>query len=239
MAITTRAVGYDHEGAKFEGMLAYDDSRKGARPAVIVSHAWAGRSDIEIGYAKKLAALGYAGFALDLYGGAKVAADREECQKLMMPLATNRPKLQARLLRIVDVVKGLPEVDAAKVAVIGFCFGGLCALDAARAGADIKGAASFHGILTPPGNTAGKTIKGKIAVYHGWDDPMVKPETVLALAKELTEAKADWTITAFGGAMHAFMTPGANDPDFGTVYNEKIARRAWASLEDFLKECFG
>lgn len=238
MAITTRAITYEHEGDTLEGVLAVDDAQKGPRPAVLISHAWAGRSDAEIGFAKDLAKLGYTGFALDLYGKGVLGASKEENQALMTPFLENRARLQSRLLHIVDVVKKQDEVDAGKVAAMGFCFGGLCVLDLARAGGDVKGVASFHGLFNAPDNLKEKNIKAKIIAYHGWDDPMVPPDDVVALGKELTAAGADWRILAHGGAMHAFMAKEANDPDFGTVYNEKAATRSWASFQDFLKECF-
>ncbi len=238
MPITTTPIDYSHQGNSLEGFLAIDPSVSGKRPAVLVSHAWAGRGEIEEKYAIRLAELGYAGFALDLYGKGILGKTQTECQALMAPLAQNRPHLQARLLHIIDVVKALPEVDPSKIVAMGFCFGGLCVLDIARTGADIRGVASFHGLLSPPGNTSGNKIKAKVIAFHGWDDPMVKPDDVKALGEELTEAGADWQIHAYGGTMHAFTNPGANDPAFGTVYNERAAERSWASFKVFLAECF-
>lgn len=238
MAIHTRAIGYSHGGHAYEGLLAFGDAPAGKRPAVLISHAWAGRGPIEEEYARRLAELGYAGFALDLYGKGVFGKTTEECQALMTPLASNRPHLQERLLHVIEVVKGLPDIDASRIAIMGFCFGGLCALDVARTGADIRGAASFHGLFGAPGNTKGRKIKAKVIAFHGYDDPMVKPEDVVALGNELTEAGADWQIHAYGGVMHAFTNPQANDPAFGTVYNKRAADRAWASLKLFLAECF-
>jgi dienelactone hydrolase len=237
MAIETRAVEYAHNGKTFEGLLALDSAKSGKRPAILVSHAWAGRGPVEESYAKRIAELGYAGFALDLYGKGVFGKTTEECQKLMTPLAQTRPLLQARLLNAVDIVRKLPEVDASKIVVMGFCFGGLCALDVARTGADVKGVASFHGLFGPPGNTKGNKIKAKVIAFHGWDDPMVKPDDVKALGAELTEAGADWQIHAYGGVMHAFTNPDANDPAFGTVYNKRAADRSWESFKLFLAEC--
>ncbi|MBB5519296.1 dienelactone hydrolase family protein [Amphiplicatus metriothermophilus] len=239
MTVTTRAIEYEHLGKTFEGVLAWDDVQTGALPAVLIAHAWAGRTENEVEFAKRIAGLGYAGFALDLYGKGIVGASKEENQKLMSPFLEDRGMLQSRLQRIVDVVKDQPEVDSKKIAIMGFCFGGLCALDLARTGAEIRGAASFHGLFNPPGDTQGKKIKAKVIAFHGWDDPMVPPEDVVALGKELTEAGADWQIHAYGGTMHAFTNPEANDPDFGTVYNKTAADRAWTSFQTFLKECFG
>ncbi|MCA8888378.1 MAG: dienelactone hydrolase family protein [Parvularculaceae bacterium] len=238
MAIKKRAVEYDYDGKTYEGLLAVDAAASGKRPAVVISHAWAGRTDMENAFAEKVAAMGYAAFALDLYGKGVTGSSTEENQKLMTPFVEDRAMLQARMKNVVDVVRGLDEVDAKKVAAIGFCFGGLCVLDLARAGADVNGVASFHGLFTPPGNTAGKKITSKVLALHGWNDPMVPPDAVTALAKELTDAGADWQIHAYGGVMHAFTNKAANDPSFGTVYDARADRRSWMAAEDFLKECF-
>lgn len=238
MTIKTRKVDYIHDGKMFEGLLAVDEATAARRPAVLISHAWAGRGPVEEDYAKRLAALGYAGFALDLYGKGVFGKTTEECQALMTPLASNRPNLQARLLTVVEVVRKLPEVDASKIAIMGFCFGGLCALDVARTGADIKGAAAFHGLFAAPGNTKGTKIRAKVIAFHGWDDPMVTPDAVKAFGEEMTEAGAEWQVHAYGGVMHAFTNPDANDPSFGTVYNKRAADRSWESMKLFLEECF-
>ena len=238
MTILTRPIEYEHNGATLEGVLAYDDAQPGERPLVLVSHAWAGRTEFEVEMAKKLAGLGYAGFALDLYGKGVRGTSTEENQALMTPFVEDRALLQSRLLNIVEVARALPEANARKTAALGFCFGGLCVLDIARTGADLKGVASFHGLFNPPGNTDGNKISAKVIAFHGYDDPMAKPADLVALGDELTAAGADWQIHAYGGVMHAFTNPQANDPDFGTVYNQAAADRSWASLVEFLAECF-
>ncbi len=238
MTIETRSIDYDLNGGAHEGLLAIDSSNASARPVVLISHAWGGRGDVEDGYAKKLAALGYAGFALDLYGKGKRGETTEECQALMTPFMEDRAMLQERLLSTIDYVAGLPEVDENNIAIMGFCFGGLCALDVARSGRAIKGAASFHGLFAPNGLDASGDIKAKVIAFHGWDDPMATPDDVKALAEEMTARNADWQLHGYGGTMHAFTNPAANDPDFGTVYNETAANRAWAAMENFLAEIF-
>ncbi len=238
MAVETTLVEYEFNGETFEGALCMDSGLTTPTPAVLVSHAWAGRTDVEIGMAQKLAALGYVGFAHDLYGKGKFGTTTEECQALMNPLASDRAGLQARLNNILNVVKERPEVDPAQVAAIGFCFGGLCVLDMARAGMDVKGVASFHGLFAAPDNIDNPSIDAKVIAFHGFDDPMAKPDDMVAFAHEMTKANADWQIHAYGGTMHAFTNPNANDPAFGTVYNETAAARSWGALEDFLAECF-
>lgn len=239
MAITTRTIDFEFGGKAYEAFLAADASWPAKKPAVLVFHAWAGRGAVEESYARKLAALGYVGVAFDLYGKGVYGRTTAECQALMTPLAQDRPHLQERLLHGVDIVRAQPEADPAQIAAMGFCFGGLCALDAARTGADLKGAASFHGLFAPPGNTQGRKIKAKVIAFHGFDDPMVKPDDVAGLGRELTEAGADWQIHVYGGVMHAFTNPQANDRNFGVVYDKRAADRSWDSMTRFLAECFG
>src|SRR3546814_6319551 len=154
----------------------------------------------------------------------------------MNPLMADRAGLQSRLLHWVDVVRALPEVDGDRIAAMGFCFGGLCALDLARTGVDVRGVASFHGLLGAPGNREGTSIKSRVIAFHGWDDPMAPPDHVTALGEELTRAGADWQIHAFGGTMHAFTNPRAADPESGLLYNPVAANRAWASFEGRTEE---
>jgi len=236
--IKERLVEYRHSGKTFEGFLAFDDAVASPRPAVMVSHAWAGRGPFECDKARALARLGYAGFALDLYGQGVLGASNEENSALMQPLIQDRALLQSRLRQALDTVRALPEVDPARVAAIGFCFGGLCVLDLARTGADLRGVASFHGLFVPPGNLAGRKIRARVLALHGNDDPMVPVEQVVALEKELTAAGCDWQIHVYGGTRHSFTNPQANNPDFGTVYNAAADRRSWRTLVDFLGEIF-
>lgn len=238
MTIQTRLVEYQHNGDVLEGWLAWDDSLAGARPGVLVSHAFRGRERFECERAEDLARLGYVGFALDLYGKGVSAADNDEAFALMAKFTADRPMLQARLDSAIAALREQAEVDASQLAAIGYCFGGMCVLDMVRTGAPLAGVASFHGALAAPDNTAGKRISGRVLVEHGWDDPMVPPEQVLAFIEEMNAAQADWQLHAHGNTVHSFTNPHANDPDFGTVYSESANRRSWQSLQNFLGELF-
>jgi dienelactone hydrolase len=238
MAIISNTVGYLDGDVLLEAFFAYDDSFSGRRPAVLINHTWAGRDDFVAEKAKKIAALGYVGFAVDMYGKGVLGSSAQENAKLMQPFMESRPMLQKRMLAALYAVKLMPWVDDSKIAAMGFCFGGLCSLDLARTGADLKGVVSFHGLLAAPGNTQGNAIKAKILALHGHDDPMGPVEQVLAFEQEMTEAGADWQLHTFGNTMHAFTNPTANDPAFGTVYQPDADRRSWQAMENFLTEIF-
>ena len=112
-----------------------------------------------------------------------------------------------------------------QIVVAGYCFGGQCALDLARSGADIAAAVSFHGLFDPPGLPPQK-ISAKVVAFHGWDDPMVPPEKVVALGKELTEAGCDWQIHAYGHVGHGFTNPHASDASDRRSRLQRARRRA-------------
>ncbi len=238
MAIVSNTVGYTDGDVLLEAFFAFDDSFSDRRPAVLINHAWGGRDDFVAEKAKKLAALGYFGFAVDMYGKGILGSSPEENAKLMQPLMDDRAMLQQRMKAALYAVRLLPWVDDSKIAAIGFCFGGLCSLDLARTGADLKGVVSFHGLLDAPDNTQGNAVKAKVLALHGHDDPMVSSEQVLAFEQEMTKAGADWQLHTYGNTMHAFTNPVANDPAFGTVYQPDADRRSWIAMENFLTEIF-
>ena len=236
--IKERLVEYNYQGTVAEGFLAYDDSSEAARPGILVSHAWGGRGEFECQKARELAQLGYAGFALDLYGKGVLGSGPEENAGLMQPFLEDRKMLQDRLTLSLEIMKSLPQVDDGRTAAIGYCFGGLCVLDLARIGTGINGVVSFHGLFNPPGNTEGTAIRAKVLALHGNDDPMVPVDMVTALEQELSKAGADWQIHVYGNAMHAFTNPQANNADMGTVYQADADRRSWRAMENFLVEIF-
>jgi dienelactone hydrolase len=234
--IIAEPIDYALEGKPHQGLLVRDDAHDGPRPTVVSFHAWDGRTAAHDQFAHRLAALGWNAFSADLYGKGVVGNTTEECQALMNPFVGDRARLRAMLLATIDAVAGLPQVDAGKVAAIGFCFGGLCVLDLARAGAPLKGVASFHGLFTPPGLPLATPIGPKVIAFHGWADPMATPDSVVAFGEEFTAAGADWQLHGFGGALHAFMNEGANMPEMGILYDANVAARAWQGMAKFLEE---
>jgi dienelactone hydrolase len=226
---------YRDSEAVLEGFLCYDESQPGPRPAVIINHAWGGRDEFVERKARRLAWSGYACFALDNYGKGRRGGTPELNAALMTPFMNDRALLRRRLLAGLAAVKSLPIVDSKRIAVMGFCFGGLCALDFARANADVRGVVSIHGMLKPSGLTEPK-INARVLMLHGYDDPLSPPEEVLAVAREFTAAGADWQLHAYGHTVHAFTNPVANNRAGGMQYDEAADRRSWHALEEFLGE---
>ncbi len=238
MPLQSRLISYFDGDTELEGYFAFDSSSETPEPGVLISHMWGGRVEFVCEVADRLAALGFNSMALDMYGKGVFGKNAEENMALMTPFLEDRMLLQRRMLLALDTLKAQPEVDAGKVAAIGYCFGGLCVLDLARTGANIAGVVSLHGLFTPPENTEGNPIRAKILALHGNDDPMVPPEQVQSLQQELTSAGADWQLHTYGGTMHAFTLPEANDEAAGTVYNPDSDHRSWQSLLNFFDEIF-
>jgi dienelactone hydrolase len=220
-------------------VIVHDETGR-VLPTVIIIPTVMGVQPLEIGFAEKLVALGYHAVVADIFGRRFTpVVDRDAAFAAMNELGADRAALCDRLLAIVEEVRKREHVDAGKVAVIGYCFGGKCALDVARSGADVAGVAAFHGLFDPPGLPA-NAIKAKVLAMHGWDDPMVPPEAVVALGQELTAAGADWQIHAYGHVGHGFTNPRASEIGIeGVFYHEAAARRSWSSLVNFLAEVLG
>ena len=228
----------EFEGESLESVfVGRRDGEK--RPTVVLIPTVMGVSDLELKFGRQLVELGFNAFVADLFGKKFRGAQRDVCFGEMNRLGSDRVALRRRLIAIVDQARGLDEVDEGKVVVAGYCFGGKCALDVARTGIDIAGVVSFHGLFDPPGWEVGK-IKAKVLVLHGWDDPMAKPESVVALGRELTAAAADWQIHAYGHVGHGFTNPNASSLQIdGVFYHELAAERSWTAFVNFLEEVLG
>lgn len=227
-----------HDGQQeLEGYLARPAAAGARAPVVLVAHAWGGQDDFARAKADMIASLGYIGFAIDVYGKGRRGNSPEENSKLMMPWVENRGALRTRLMSAVDAAAKIDGGDPARMAVIGFCFGGLCAFDLARANArGVKAAIGFHALFGAPNLGAQAPIGAKVLALHGYDDPMATPEQMVGFAKEMTDAQADWQVVAYGGTGHAFTNPHAHDRASGMFYREIIADRAFAAMRGLLAE---
>lgn len=235
----TDYIEYQDGDTTLEGYFAWEDSAAEPRPVVLVAHDWSGRRELACDAAERMVDLGYAGFALDLYGQGIFGKDGDTAgnSALMTPFAEDRALLRRRMKVALDAVKELPQVDSSRVAAIGYCFGGMAVLELARSGADVEGVICIHGLLHQ-GEISNAKIVAKVLCLHGHDDPMGPPDKVLAFEQEMTEAKADWQMHVYGGAKHAFTNPQANDKELGTVYNSAVNQRAQRAVADFLAELF-
>jgi dienelactone hydrolase len=239
--VVTKRVEYKDKDAVLDGFLAYDDAAKGKLPGVLIVHEWKGEGEYEQERAKMLAKLGYVAFAADIYGKGVRPTDSEEAGKLAGKFKEDRPLLRERALAGLKVLESQPKVDAARIAAIGYCFGGTTVLELARAGADIRGVASFHGGLSTPMPAEAGKVTAKVVVYTGADDPSVKEDERAAFRDEMDKAKADWVMTVYSHTVHAFTNPhtvGKNAKPGMAEYNPESDHRSWASLQDNFKEWF-
>ncbi|MCX5890643.1 MAG: dienelactone hydrolase family protein [Deltaproteobacteria bacterium] len=207
--LVTKTVEYQQDGSICKGYLAYDDSVRGKRPGVLVVHEyWL------------------------------VTTDPKEAGRLAGELRGNKPLLRARAQAALKVLSETPMAEPQRLAAIGFCFGGTTVLELAYAGADLKGVVSFHGGLTSPQPEELKSIKAAILVLHGADDPHVKAEAITAFQEAMRQGGIDWQMVFFGGAVHAYMNPAANNRAAGVAYDARAARSSWQYMQDFFKEIF-
>lgn len=232
-----RPIGHEFEGEQLESVFV--GRRDGQRrPTVILVPTVMGVSDLELGFGRQLVELGYNAFVADIFGKEFRGAQRDTMFGEMNRLKEDRASLRRRLLSVVGTACALEEVDEKQIVVAGYCFGGMCALDVARSGADIAAVVTFHALFDPPG-LAPEKITAKVVAFHGWDDPMVPPEKVIALAQELTIAGADWQIHAYGHVAHGFTNPNAHQIGIeGVRYNELAAERSWTAFINALEELF-
>lgn len=241
-AMVEKAVDYDIDGHTHRGFFYYDDAVKTARPLVVLVPNWLGTTEANRRQAAEVAGERYVVFVADMYGAERQPADADAAGKAVAALYGNRALLRERAgaahataVRQVAALR-LPA-DVSKVAAIGFCFGGATALELARTGLDIDAAVSLHGNLSLPGTIGSEPIRARILALHGDADPYVPQEQVDAFLEEMRALDADWQLVRYGGAVHSFTDPDANTPG-KSMYDARVARRAFATMHDFLAEAF-
>lgn len=235
--IRTEAIEYKQGDTVLEGYLAYDSAVKGQRPGVLIVHQWKGLTDYEKKRAEMLAGLGYNAFAVDIYGKGIRPQSNQEAGVQAGKYKSNRDLLRARVQAGLAVLQKHELTDPKRVAAIGYCFGGTTVIELARSGADIAGVVSFHGGLDSPHPEDGKNIKCKVLALQGADDPFVPAKDLAAFEEEMRQAKVDWQLVKYGGAVHSFTEKEAGDnPKAGAAYNEKADRRSWEAMKEFFGE---
>jgi dienelactone hydrolase len=237
--LVTRPVAYTHNGVQLEGYLAYDDAVSGKRPGVLVVHEWWGLNDYVRGRAEQLAGMGYAAFALDMYGKGRATAHPDQAGAWMKEISSNMDLWQSRALAGLEVLKKQPQVDTARLAAIGYCFGGATVQVLAYSGADLKGVVSFHGSLVPPTAEQGKRTRAKMLICHGALDPMNQPDALANYVQALNATSIDWQLIVYGNTRHGFTNPDAGKFGMAALaYNPDSDRRSWQAMTFFFDELF-
>ena len=238
--VKTKAITYMYDGTTFKGHLAWDDAAKGKRPGILVVHEWWGLDGYARKRAEQLAGLGYVAFACDMYGDGKTTEHPKEAGAFAGEVRKNVKSWQGRAQASLKVLTDQDNVDATKLAAIGYCFGGSTALQLAYSGADLKAVVTFHAALPEPTAEQAKAIKAKILVNHGALDKFIPEEAITKFRAALEEAKVDYTMVFFGGAVHSFSVKEAEAKKVtGLAYHAGADHRSWEYMKLMFREAFG
>lgn len=231
-------VPYKDGDQQLKGIAVSPQKPRAGKPGILVLPAWKGIDAHSKRVAERLAQSGYYTFIADIYGEGKYPADAKEAGALSGYYKAHVNEYRRRIqLAMEQLVKS--GAAAQQIVVIGYCFGGTGALEAARANMPVKGVVSFHGGLGRDTTLAIVPMQPKVLVLHGADDPYAPEAQVKAFQEELRAAKADWQMIYYANAVHAFTEPEAgNDNSKGAAYNEKADKRSWAAFMQFLAEIF-
>ena len=231
-AIKTEYVEYMHGTTPLKGYLAYDDAITGRRPAVLLVHYRGGLQGSTLESAQMIARLGYVVFAADIFGKDVVPKEIPEMTRLTNIYNTDRPLMRARARAGFDVLAKNPMVDASKVAIIGYCFGGTVAIELAETGVQTVGTISVHGSFRNFTPEAARNIKGPVLVLHGAEDEVAPLEEVNKLIADLRAAKVPWELQLYSGSSHGFDNPM-------NPHEERADREYKQSIRRFFAEIFG
>lgn len=238
-AIKTETVTYKDGDVACKGYIAYDDAIEGKRPAVMLVHEWWGVGDFVKKNAERLAEAGYVAFAVDMYGDGFYTETVADASARSGEMKANPDKAKARFSAALETVRARPEVDPAKVAAIGYCFGGTTVLDMARLGLDLSAVVSFHGALATSVPASDTKPLAAILVCHGNDDPFVPAEEVKAFKEEMTKRKVALNFIGYPDTVHSFTNPDVDRHNLdGAKYNKGAADHAWSEMQTFLKKAF-
>ena len=233
-----RDIDYRCGETSLRGYLALGENAAERRPGVAVFHEGLGLGEFAMERARRLAGLGYVALAADMFGDRRQASNLQEVATLVGGLRAEPEKLRARGRAALATLAALPQVDAGRLAAIGFCFGGSVVLELAREGANLKAVVSFHGVLATKMPAQPGQVKASVLVCTGVDDPLAPPEQVADFENEMrTGGVKDWQVIAYGNTLHGFTNPAADGSMMRTaLYNEQADRRSWASMKSLFDE---
>lgn len=234
----TQDIDYRADAVNLRGYLAHDDSVAVRRPGVVVFHEGLGLGDFVMARARMLAELGYVALAADMFGDRRQARNLQEVANLVGGLRNEPETLRGRGRAALAALAALPQVDSARIAAIGFCFGGSVVLELAREGADLTAAVSFHGVLTTRMPASPGKVRASVLVLTGADDPLAPPEQVTAFENEMRAGEVrDWQVISYGNTLHGFTNPAADGSMMRTaLYSAQADRRSWAAMRGLLEE---
>jgi dienelactone hydrolase len=237
-AVKEEPVTYTDGETTMKGFVVYDDAIQGKRPGIVMVHEWWGITTHIHNEAHNFAQQGYTTFIADMYGDAKTADNPTDAGALSGSVMKNPAAMEARFKAARDALAKQASVNPQHIGAVGYCFGGAVVLNMARAGADLDAVAGFHatlGLNTPA--PAPGTVKAKILILNGADDPFVKQEQYAALKKDFDAAKVDYRIIEYPGAVHAFTNPEATELgkkfDLPMRYDAKADQEAKAEAAKF------
>ncbi len=237
--VKTRTITYDHGGVTFQGYLAWDAAAKGKQPGVLVVHEWWGLNDYARKRAEQLAGLGYVAFACDMYGGGKTTEHPKEAGQFATEVRKNVAGWQGRAQAGLKVLTDQPQVDASRLAAIGYCFGGSTALQLAYTGANLKAVVTFHAALPVPDPEQARAIKAKLLVNHGAADKFIPEEVAVKFRAALEEAHVGYAMVYLGGATHSFTVPDIDKRGVpGLAYNAAADHRSWQDMLLLFRDVF-
>jgi dienelactone hydrolase len=238
--VVTKSITYMDGDVELEGYYAWDDAVERKRPAVLIVHAWWGLGEDEKARARQLAELGYAAFALDMYGKGKFTDDPGQAGAWAGVFYQDRQLARSRAGAGLKQLVAQREVDRARVAAIGYCFGGSIVVDLAFSGADLRGVVSFHGNPLPALEGDAPRTRASLLLCHGAADTLVPMESIQAFTDSIAESSIDWQLVVYSGAKHSFTTPSVDKMNIaGAGYNAAADRRSWAQMNAFLDEILG
>ena len=241
-SLHTEEIDYQVDGQDFTAYLAYDDSIKEKRPGILIVHEWWGHNEYVRKRAEMLAELGYTALALDMYGSGKLAKHPDDAKKFMLAVTEDLPGALQRMQAGKALLKKQASVDREQIAAIGYCFGGGMVLQLARSGSDIDGVVSFHGSLGTQMPARPETVKAKVLVFTGGDDPFVPAEQIAAFREEMGNSSVSFEIVSYPGVKHSFTNPQADE--FGKAFEMPLAydkaadEDSWRRMQVFFDQIF-